>query len=42
MDMIINLCSKICVLNFGKVIGYGVPEEIKNNEAVIEAYLGRG
>lgn len=42
MDMIMNLCSKICVLNFGKVIGYGVPEEIKNNEAVIEAYLGKG
>ena len=41
MDMIMNLCSKICVLNFGKVIGYGTPDEIKSNEAVIEAYLGR-
>ena len=41
MDMIMNLCHKIVVLNFGKVIGYGTPDEIKRNEAVIEAYLGR-
>lgn len=42
MDMIMNLCHKIVVLNFGKVIGYGTAEEIMHNEEVIEAYLGRG
>ena len=42
MDMIMNLCHKIVVLNFGKVIGYGTAEEIVRNEEVIEAYLGRG
>lgn len=41
MDMIMNLCHKIVVLNFGKVIGYGTPDEIVRNEDVIEAYLGR-
>ena len=41
MDMIMNLCHNIVVLNFGKVIGYGTPEEIKRNEDVVEAYLGR-
>lgn len=41
MDMVMNICSKITVLNFGKVIGCGSPEEISNNEEVITAYLGR-
>ena len=41
MDMIMRLCDHIVVLNFGKVIGNGIPEEIRKNEDVIEAYLGR-
>jgi len=41
MDMIMNVCQRIVVLNFGKVIGYGTPEEVSSNEDVIEAYLGR-
>ena len=41
MDMIMSLCHNIVVLNFGKVIGYGTPEQIKQNEEVIEAYLGK-
>lgn len=41
MDMVMNICDKITVINFGKVIAEGTPEQVSSNEAVIEAYLGR-
>ena len=41
MDMVMNVCEEIVVINFGKVIGTGTPEVVSNNNAVIEAYLGR-
>ena len=41
MDMIMDLCETIAVLNFGELIADGTPAEIANNTAVIEAYLGR-
>lgn len=41
MDMIMDICESIVVLSFGVVIAEGTPEEIANNQAVIEAYLGR-
>ncbi len=40
MDFIMDICNKITVLNFGKIIATGNGEEIQNNTAVIEAYLG--
>ncbi|MCC8190987.1 MAG: ABC transporter ATP-binding protein [Planctomycetes bacterium] len=41
MDMIMNICKQIVVLNFGVVIAQGTPEQISSNEDVIVAYLGR-
>ena len=40
MSMIMKLADKIMVLNYGEKIAEGTPEQIKNNDAVIKAYLG--
>lgn len=40
MDMIMRLCEKISVLNFGKFIAFGSPTDIQSNDEVIKAYLG--
>lgn len=40
MRLMMNLCGRLQVLNFGQTIAQGTPSEIKSNPHVIEAYLG--
>ncbi len=40
MQVVMNLCPRIIVLNYGNILTEGNPEEVRNHPQVIEAYLG--
>jgi branched-chain amino acid transport system permease protein len=42
MSFVMNLCSRVTVLNFGRVITTGSPEDVRSHREVVEAYLGSG
>ncbi|HIJ69301.1 MAG TPA: ABC transporter ATP-binding protein, partial [Deltaproteobacteria bacterium] len=41
MQVIMNICDRILCFNYGQEIARGTPSEVANNQAVIEAYLGK-
>ncbi len=41
MSLVMGICEGIAVLNFGRLIAKGTPDDIRGNQAVIEAYLGK-
>lgn len=42
MKMVMSICEHLTVLDFGQIIARGAPDDVRDDERVLEAYLGRG
>lgn len=42
MDLVMNICSPIVVMNFGALLAAGTPDEVRGDPQVVAAYLGKG
>jgi branched-chain amino acid transport system ATP-binding protein len=40
MSVVMDISDRVVVLDYGKIIGDGTPQEVRNNPEVIKAYLG--
>jgi sulfate-transporting ATPase len=40
VDMVMRTCDRVVAVDFGVVIGAGTPDEVRQNQAVLDAYLG--
>jgi branched-chain amino acid transport system ATP-binding protein len=41
MNLVMGICERLAVLDYGRSIAEGLPEDIRKNPAVIKAYLGQ-